>query len=226
MRPALCVGRERRGTRGPRRGSLVEGDEAVGHKRPGELRQRGRDVGGEAVIDLLAAPLGRHDPGLTQDTQVMRDRWLTHAATAGEVAGTGLRLARELTDDGQPRRVRQCSQQANVRVEVGLAGLRHAATISTHFDIDKYRYAVAISTGIDIQRAPEEVPHTMYDNVAAWMIAGGHRAESPDHRGTRHRDAIREAHRTSRTERPGVLGRMRARFSTGNTSSTLDCCGA
>lgn len=66
----------------------------------------------------------------------------------------------------------------------------------------------------------------MYDNIAAWMIAGGLRAELQDQRGTRHRIAIREARRAATAERPGVLDRMRARFSTANASSTLDCCGA
>jgi hypothetical protein len=95
-----------------------------------------------------------------------------------------------------------------------------------NFDIDKYRYDVAISTGIDIQPAPQEVPHTMYDSIAAWMIAGGLRAELQDQQGSGHRIAIREARRTAKAERPGVLERMRARFGIANAGPTVDCCGA
>ena len=66
----------------------------------------------------------------------------------------------------------------------------------------------------------------MYDNVAAWMIAGGLRAELRDQRATSHRVALRESRRAAKAERPGVIDRMRARFGIVNTSQTLDCCGA
>jgi hypothetical protein len=66
----------------------------------------------------------------------------------------------------------------------------------------------------------------MYDNIAAWMIAGGIRSELPDRRQARHRIEIQEARRAARAGRPGILDRVRLRFAARNDSATLDCCGA
>ena len=66
----------------------------------------------------------------------------------------------------------------------------------------------------------------MYDNIAAWMIAGGIHAELQDGHGARHRTAIRESRRTANAGRPGILERVRSRFTARSGSATIDCCGA
>jgi hypothetical protein len=80
----------------------------------------------------------------------------------------------------------------------------------------------AISTDIDIQPAPSEVL-AMYDNVAAWMIAGGPRTEVQD-RKDRHIVAIAEAREAVRTDQPSLLDRARVRLGVSNAAPAIDCC--
>lgn len=65
----------------------------------------------------------------------------------------------------------------------------------------------------------------MYDNFAAWMIAGGLRAEAEDQR-VRHLVAIGESRRAARSERPSLLDRVRVRFGVSNTAPAADTCTA
>jgi hypothetical protein len=64
----------------------------------------------------------------------------------------------------------------------------------------------------------------MYDNVAAWMIAGGLRAEHDDPHIGRHRIAIRDARRAGRASGSSLVARLRSRIWTQSpTSSPADC---
>jgi hypothetical protein len=60
----------------------------------------------------------------------------------------------------------------------------------------------------------------VYDNVAAWMIAGGLRAELDDPHSGRHRIAIREARRAESASRSSILTRVRSRIWTPSPSSS------
>lgn len=63
----------------------------------------------------------------------------------------------------------------------------------------------------------------MYDNVAAWMIAGGPRTEAQD-RKVRHIVAVAEAREAARTDRPSLLDRARIRFGIASAAPAVDCC--
>ena len=96
--------------------------------------------------------------------------------------------------------------------------------ISTNFDIDKYRYAVAISTDIDIQAADRR-SSIVYDTITPWMPAGGIRAEWHDPY-IRHRIAIRDARCAARADRPSVLDRLRAWSGMLDSTPTAHSCEA
>src|SRR4051812_46142632 len=75
----------------------------------------GEGWSGEPVVDVLAALLGQHEPGLDQDFQVMADGWLAQSERTLEVAGAdpildraarGIGPVQEL-DDLRARRVGQ-----------------------------------------------------------------------------------------------------------------------
>jgi len=64
----------------------------------------------------------------------------------------------------------------------------------------------------------------MYDNVAAWMIAGGLRAELDDPHSGRHRIAVREARRAARASGSSLVSRLRSRIWTQSPSSSAADC--
>ncbi len=63
----------------------------------------------------------------------------------------------------------------------------------------------------------------MYDNVAAWMIAGGPRDAHEDPRNGRHRIAIREARLASKALGTGFVDRLRSRIGTQPAPQAADC---
>ena len=76
------------------------------------------EVGGQVVIDVGAAALGRDRSGLTQHPEVVADGWLADGAALGEVAGADRsRGRRELSQDREAHWI--CDRLEELDVGIG-----------------------------------------------------------------------------------------------------------
>ena len=112
----------------------------AGHHLSGELSEASGSLGSDGVPDPRPTSLPFDPAGFAQDLEMVGDRRLADPAACGELAGTDRALGRELTDDGEARRVGNGLQEEYV----GIGLFAHRWTV--------YR-KVSILTSIDTARA-------------------------------------------------------------------------